>query len=531
MAKQRDPNALRQALASSDFTPPVRDTARLLSLFADPDEEVVENVERALLRAAKGGGDIEDRVVAELPSLVPAAKARALRVLGALGAQGVSAGHAVVSALSDGNLAVERAAAHALGRMARSPLADEMRRALLDRWDRGGDGTLTRAIAEALGKLGALEAKERLVRAAKGDDELARIARRAVLMLERDGTRGEESAIAGERSIDRELVVILWCRAGLERFVREELTERAPGAHFLRDEEGEVTIRWKGAPSDLLRLRTILGLAFPVPVTATADAAGAIVAALSSDLASTIADTWTRGAVRYRIAWEGRGHKRGETWRLAGALKEARPTWINDPTDSTWQVTLRRSGDSVLLVPKKLVDGRFSYRVADVPAASHPTIAAALVRASRPAKGDVVWDPFVGAGTELVERRAFGPVAALIGTDTDESALARARQNGLGDALLEVADATTYVPRERVNVIVTNPPMGRRVARDGSLADLLDAFTDHVAVVLAKGGRLAWLSPLGGRTAARAEANKLRVTLRQRVDMGGFDAELQVWEA
>jgi 23S rRNA G2445 N2-methylase RlmL len=523
--------ALREALLSSDFTAPVRETARLLSLFADPDEEVVEKVERALLRAAKGGGDIEDRVVRELPSLVPSARARALRVLGALNARGVDAGRAVVSALSDGNLAVERAAAHALGRMAGSPLADEMRRALIDRWDRGGDGSLARAIAEALGKLGSVEAKERLVIAAKGDDELARIARRAVLVLERDGTRGEESVIAGERTGDREVVVILWCRAGLERFVREELRERAPDARLLRDEEGEVTIRWKGAPSDLMKLRTILGVAFPVPVTGTEDPLGAIAAALSSDLASSIIGTWTRGAVRYRIAWEGRGHKRGETWRLAGALKEARPTWVNDPTDSTWEVRVRRSGDTVLLVPKKLTDERFVYRVRDVPAASHPTIAAALVRASRPAKGDVVWDPFVGAGTELVERRAFGPVASLIGTDTDENALAKARQNGLSDALLELADATTYVPRERVNVIVTNPPMGRRVARDGSLADLLDAFTDHVAVVLAKGGRLAWLSPLGGRTAARAEANKLRVTLRQRVDMGGFDAELQVWEA
>jgi uncharacterized protein with von Willebrand factor type A (vWA) domain len=72
--------------------------------------------------------------------------------------------------------------------------------------------------------------------------------------------------------------------------------------------------------------------------------------------------------------------------------------------------------------------------------------------------------------------------------------------------------------------------MGRRVARDGSLGALLDQFTDHAARVLSPGGRLVWLSPLAGQTAARAEANGLRVTLRQTVDMGGFHAEMQVWE-
>ena len=32
---------------------------------------------------------------------------------------------------------------------------------------------------------------------------------------------------------------------------------------------------------------------------------------------------------------------------------------------------------------------------------------------------DVVWDPFVGSGTELVERALAGPYARLLGSDTD----------------------------------------------------------------------------------------------------------------
>jgi 23S rRNA G2445 N2-methylase RlmL len=188
---------------------------------------------------------------------------------------------------------------------------------------------------------------------------------------------------------------------------------------------------------------------------------------------------------------------------------------------------------SALLTPQKLADPRFTYRLKDVPAASHPTIAAALVRASGMREDDVVWDPFVGSGSELIERARAGPYRALFGSDTDPRALDAARTNleaaRLGGVSLSEGDATTYAPPD-VTRIITNPPMGRRVARDGSLAELLDRFTDHAARVLAKGGgTVTWLSPMGGRTAERAEARGFQVTTRQQVDLGGFQAELQVW--
>ena len=147
--------------------------------------------------------------------------------------------------------------------------------------------------------------------------------------------------------------------------------------------------------------------------------------------------------------------------------------------------------------------------------------------------GDVVWDPFVGSASELIERAKAGPYRALVGSDLDGDALSAARVNaeaaGVTDLSLSSHDATQHAP-PGVTRIITNPPMGRRVARDGSLAELLDRFTDHAARVLLPGGRLTWLSPLPGRTAARAEANALSVVLRQSVDMGGFHAELQAWE-
>jgi 23S rRNA G2445 N2-methylase RlmL len=258
----------------------------------------------------------------------------------------------------------------------------------------------------------------------------------------------------------------------------------------------------------------------------------ALAGALSSEEARRLLETWTVGVVRYRIAWDEGGHHRARTWRAAQALASLRPAWVNDPTESTWEARAREEGGALLveLHPRGLVDPRFAYRVRDVPAASHPPLAAALVRVAGVRQGDVVWDPFAGSGVELVERALAGPYARLYGTDTSERALDAARANlaaaGVKGAALELADATTHAPAG-TTLIVTNPPMGRRVARDGTLAELLDRFVDHAAEVLRPGGRLVWLSPLGARTTARAASRGFNVTLDTEVDMGGFRTRLQ----
>jgi tRNA G10 N-methylase Trm11 len=187
-----------------------------------------------------------------------------------------------------------------------------------------------------------------------------------------------------------------------------------------------------------------------------------------------------------------------------------------------------------LLVPRAFDDPRFGYRRADVPAASHPTLAAALARAARVRPDDVVWDPFVGSGLELVERALLGPYARLIGTDLDSRALNAARANLAAASVaryeLVQADALSHAPAG-VTLILTNPPMGRRVARDGSLRELLGAFVGRAARLLAPGGRLVWLSPLPELTTRRARALGLSVEAVSSVDMGGFRAELQILQA
>jgi tRNA G10 N-methylase Trm11 len=183
------------------------------------------------------------------------------------------------------------------------------------------------------------------------------------------------------------------------------------------------------------------------------------------------------------------------------------------------------------LVPRAYEDERFRYRRDLVAASSHPSIAAALVRAAPRRNEDVVWDPFAGAGAELVERAQIGPYARLVGTDVDPRAVAAARANlgraGIARATVEEMDACTHDPGG-VTAIITNPPMGRRVER-GAHADLLERFVSHAARILVPGGALVWMVPEPRRIRERAEAAGLRLDRATAVDMGGFSAELSIY--
>jgi 23S rRNA G2445 N2-methylase RlmL len=539
MAKPRDPASLRELVKSPSFTPAVRDVDGLAEILADPDDAVVRQAEQALVRAGPG---IVPRLLLRLKEATPRARAHGYRVLGSLAPSDAALARELMGGLGDADARVQRAAATALGRLSSSEAIKEIGEALLQSWDEAPPLPLARALAEAMGKLGVAGARERLLAVQDGDPELGRVSRRAEVMLARDESRGEVSEIDGTREADAPVEVVLLCRAGLEEMVETELRERCHGATQTRIGAGRVTALWRGAPQELFLVRTMLGFGFALPALSVRTGetrADACVRLLTSDEARRVLTTWTRGTVRYRLDWHGEGHRRAATWQVVHALEERAPEWLNDPTDSTWQISIEVSETddgkltmSALLTPQKLADPRFTYRLRDVPAASHPTLAAALVRASGVREDDVVWDPFVGSGSELIERARAGPYRALFGSDIDPRALDAARANleaaGLVGVTLSDGDATTYAP-PGVTRIVTNPPMGRRVARDGSLAELLDRFTDHAAAVLANGGSVAWLSPMGGRTAERAEAKGFRVTTRQRVDLGGFQAELQVW--
>jgi predicted RNA methylase len=514
--------SLKEQLKSPGWQPRRADVPSLFAQLAEPDRDAGELAERALARL---GLPAAREAIERFPSSAPPARGRLCRLIGRV-AQDTPASELrafLVAALDDRDAKTRRNAIITLGKLGGAGVDAALRA-------RFCDGTVAeqRSIADALGKLGGAEALALLDALTTDDAELRRIADEARLKLRRTLGRAEPGRIDAEARPPRPLPVRLHCRYGLALLCADELG-RDFRPRVLDEETVDATLR--GPLSSLWRARTALRFVLPLRTGGARDPGGALVAALGSPEARAVFAAFTVGAPRYRIEWASGGHRRGLTFRTAQAVARAAPELVNDPTSSLWEAIVDETqGISVELWPRGLEDPRFAYRRAHVPASSHPTLAAALARVAGARADDVVWDPFVGAGTELVERARLGPFRALYGTDLDQAALARARENlAAAGVAAEVSfgDARTFIPPAPPTLILTNPPMGRRVLNKTLTGALYASFLAHAAEVLAPGGRVVWISPRGDETARAAERLGLRASFRRRVDMAGFWGELQ----
>jgi precorrin-6B methylase 2 len=585
---------LEAKLGRAGFTPGVRDAPALVDLVVAGDERLAPRAASALAQLGEVGRQAlvqaieagrSDRAGPEPASggeageagrrgatreLDDGARARLVSALGQLARAGDDAARArVIAALDDRTPRVRKAAVIALGKLPEGQGADEARRALLARWDApDAPADERRALVEALGKLGGADALARL-RALEpgGDAELARRRDRALLVADRDARRDQPSEVATDVRPPAPIALVLGCRAGLEPLLAEELTAlgRAPRvtAHGVELVLGEPL-------AALFASRLWATLAIPIALP-PGDPADAITRAITAPSTRALLATWTRGPIRWRLGFA-RGHQRAIVWRVARDVTAAAPELINDPTATTWDFTVeheaghgepseherdraapgrrspasprpggeaRRSqarrapsepARSLVLAPRRFVDPRFAWRVADVPAASHPTVAAALAWVAEPRPDDRVWDPFCGSGVELVERARRGPCRSLLGSDLDPSALEAARANlaaaGVA-AELVLGDARSHAAGP-VDLIVTNPPLGGRLR--GDAAALLGDALPHFARQLAPGGRLVWITPAPRRTTPVAERLGLRRTRALPVDLGGMRGQLERWD-
>jgi hypothetical protein len=515
-------SSLAARLSDPGFTPSTTHFDELFAHLASASREEAPAVERVLARA---GERVLGAVLERLPGAAPDFRARLVNVLGRLKDPRASA--ALRSALADSDARVQRRAANALGKLPEDP---ENQRALVAAWPSAAPG-VRRELADALGKVGGPEARALLEAETSSDAELTRSLEKARLLLERRHSRGAATSIALDVPLGRALTVLARCRAGLAELLRAEL---APHGRVTDVSDSVVALEFAGAFGELLVARTALdfGVAVPLAKARPVELPEAVAAAVTSEAASLVFQRWTLGEPRYRVTFAEGGHQRALVFAIAEAVRRRTPALVNDPRKASWElvVAAHRSEPRVVLVPLAFADPRFAYRAREVRAASHPTIAAALARAAGPSRDEVVWDPFVGSGLELVERALLGGVRELVGSDLDPRALDAAREN-LGRAGLQAqliqGDAAHVSPRG-VTLILTNPPMGRRLHRDGSLADLLDAFIGHAGRVLERGGRLVWLSPLPERTRRAAALAGMRGGPGPSVDMGGFEAELQI---
>jgi 23S rRNA G2445 N2-methylase RlmL len=326
-------------------------------------------------------------------------------------------------------------------------------------------------------------------------------------------------------------------RKGLENIVREEveaaiaregkfrLVEVAPGRVAL-DAVAPFCL------GDLYALRCFGSVGF---VLGSGHDLDALASVMASSLSRRILKTFTEGAIRYRLNFVSKGHQRGAVRTLAERVFAAAPEILNDARNAPWSMNLYDTGRGTVaeLSPRLVPDPRFYYRQDDVPAASHPPLAACMARLAGKAAHEVVWDPFCGSGLELIERALLGGVKALYGTDLSGEAIA-VSQNNLAAANVAplrskfvISDFRDFAAIEglgpnTVSLILTNPPMGRRVP----IADLNGLIADLIAVaatVLVPGGRLVFANPLPQSFVHPA----LKLISRQEVDFGAFFTRLE----
>lgn len=399
-----------------------------------------------------------------------------------------------------------------------------------------------RSVGEALAKIGGTATLETLPAGTAGSFRQAEQKIKARL------ARDEHSSAVNLDAVLRDfegLRILQRGRRGLEEIVAAEVEDqlRTYGQFRLSEVRRGLVELAPVAPfslADVLRLRCFdtLGLVLGgVAGTGEAEVIERLAALIASPRSRRILQSLTQGPIRYRLDFVGQGHPRNAVQQLAERTFQLCPNLLNDPTDAPWTIEIftTERGATAELVPRLKPDPRLFYRLGDVPAASHPPLAACMARIAGPGRDEVVWDPFCGSGLELIERALLGGVRRVIGTDLSPEAIAISQRN-FDAAKLRAVQAQfacedfrdfARVPGLGLNtasLIITNPPMGVRI-RIPDLRGLMADLVSVAATALQPGGRLVFPNPV--RLAAIPPS--LRLEYARPVEMGGFKCRLELY--
>jgi len=335
----------------------------------------------------------------------------------------------------------------------------------------------------------------------------------------------------------------LRCRSGLESLVANEVREaKGPGAKFRNPAIAHgcvaVTAEEPFSLADVYALRCFSEASL---VLGSVESAGPdipvekLARVVTSPAATAIFEAFTEGPIRYRLDFVSRGHQRAAVRALTDRVYALCPRLINDSRGAPWTINIPHTarGFSVELSPRGTLDPRFQYRRKDIPAASHPPLAACMVRLAGAVAEETAWDPFCGSGLELIERVLQGGVSRIFGTDLSAEAIAIAKENfaaALPAPVPSVFARCDFRDHAKIaglhpggiSLVITNPPMGRRVPIP-NLDQLIAELFAAAEAVLKPGGRLVFANPLP----VKPKGSALKLSFREKIDLGGFHCHLE----
>ena len=294
---------------------------------------------------------------------------------------------------------------------------------------------------------------------------------------------------------------------GLEDVVRDEL-DRALGSPRVlavpgRDDAVAATV--VGSLRPLMRLRTVvapfLALRFDVPrPRALLDGAHFPRLIDAVRLAASV-DPGARSR-SFRFDAAGRDTQAFQT--LADQLSAA--TGLrHDPEEGTTLIRVRRppgvdAWDVLVRLGARPLSAR-AWRREGYVAAANATVAAAMVRLTRPRPDDAVANLMCGSGTLLIERLLAGPARVAVGVDLAAEAIDAAAVNvfeaRLTDQVQLVASDIAddgWARRGPFDVLLADPPWGDKFGRHEENEELHDLLLRRGYEVAAPKARFAVLT-------------------------------------
>ena len=419
---------------------------------------------------------------------------------------------------------IRKAAAQAIG-SSWGGLSRELKSELLAVMKRASgiarDPSEIKAITDALGKSGDQSALD-LLRAGSVQTS-GKTAARSIVKLTRDLAKPsieDDSEVCPELfDVDRPMVV--WFTPGLEKLALNMplFADSKPlGDGVLHCE----AITWNQLKNNFLWCDA--GFRLGDLEELTPDSLLACLGKVSDRIINSTKLTSERH-VRIRLG-RSPGVTRSFLWEFAEKLMTLDCGLINDGRDPHWELEL--IGRQLILVPRRYKDQRFSWRSSQVDGSSDPTIAAAIVTMAGIKVDETVYDPFCGAGTEIILANKMTGARKLLGTDIDGSAITAARESlrlANVSADLQQSDASKFNVRD-IDVVISNPPFGMRTVRGGA-RDVLESFFANVAPSMSSGGRLVILSHAPSSTRRWAHTCGLDLKKYTAVRLGRMECELQ----
>jgi len=147
--------------------------------------------------------------------------------------------------------------------------------------------------------------------------------------------------------------------------------------------------------------------------------------------------------------------------------------------------------------PKEFANRSPSRKPFFHPSAMTAKLARCMVNLAKPKPGDLVFDPFCGTGSMLIEAALMG--CRVLGLDAKRKMVEGTRRNleffHIRPEGLVVADAKK-LPVKRADCVVTDPPYGRSATTLGrTTREIVEQAFSEVAEILEKGRRVCLAAP------------------------------------